>query len=175
MFGHGTRPARATAGRVSTASAATTTSGTCCCRTSSSTSRLRTRSSGTLERRSGKATIKATSLNRAAVTTRERRARCTGRTEAFDGMIFRADLQSEGPFCRCDPQGCTPCLKRLAPKAPNDPSPLLTEKRSHTMAVDPPAREITSRHRIDRRSLLPLAARRDAVAACATRLDLRMD
>src|SRR6516164_6112265 len=55
MFGHGTRPARATAGRVSTASAATTTSGTCCCRTSSSTSRLRTRSSGTLERRSGNA------------------------------------------------------------------------------------------------------------------------
>jgi hypothetical protein len=31
------------------------------------------------------------------------------------------------------------------------------------------AREITSRHRVDRRSLLPLAARRDAVAARATR------
>ena len=37
-----------------------------------------------------------------------------------------------------------------------------------------PAREITSRHKIDRGSLLPLAARRDAVAACATCLDLRM-
>jgi hypothetical protein len=36
------------------------------------------------------------------------------------------------------------------------------------------AREITSRHRVDRRLLLPLAARRDAVAACATYLDLRM-
>jgi hypothetical protein len=62
----------------------------------------------------------------------------------------------------------TPCLKCLAIKAPNDPSPLLTEMRSHTMAVEPPAREITSRHRFDRRSLSPLAARRYAVAACAT-------
>jgi hypothetical protein len=67
---------------------------------------------------------------------------------------------------------CTPCLKCLALKAPNDPSPLLTEKRSHTMAVDPPpAREITSRHGVDKRSL---AARRDVVADCATCLDLRM-
>jgi hypothetical protein len=49
------------------------------------------------------------------------------------------------------------CLKCLALKAPNDPSPLLTEKRSHTMAVEAPVREITSRHRIDRRSLSPLA------------------
>jgi hypothetical protein len=31
-----------------------------------------------------------------------------------------------------------------------------------------PAREITSRHRADRRSLLPLAARRDAIARNAT-------
>ena len=37
------------------------------------------------------------------------------------------------------------------------------------------AREITSRHRVDGRSLLPLAARRDAVTARVTRLDLRMD
>ena len=34
--------------------------------------------------------------------------------------------------------------------------------------------QITSRYRIDRGSLLPLAARRGAVAACATCLDLRM-
>src|SRR6516165_6437579 len=53
-------------------------------------------------------------------------------------------------------------------KAPNDPSPLLTENRSHTVAVEPQRGKITSRHRIDRRSLLPLAARRDAVADCAT-------
>ena len=33
---------------------------------------------------------------------------------------------------------------------------------------------MTSRHRIDRRSLLLLAARRDAVADCATCFDLRM-
>jgi hypothetical protein len=51
---------------------------------------------------------------------------------------------------------------------------LLTEKLSHTMAVESPARENTSRDTIDRRWLLPLAPRRDAVADCATCFDLRM-
>jgi hypothetical protein len=51
-----------------------------------------------------------------------------------------------------------PCVKCLALTAQNDPSPLLKEKQSRTMAVDPPAGEVTSRHRIDRQSLLPLAA-----------------
>jgi hypothetical protein len=39
-----------------------------------------------------------------------------------------------------------------------------------------PAREITSRHGVDKRSLLPLAARRDAVARNATsRMALEAD
>src|SRR5262249_46170270 len=70
-------------------SAATTTSSTWCCPTSSSTSRLRTRSSGTLERRSGSATTSATSLSRAAVTTREMRPRRTAPAEAFREGIRR--------------------------------------------------------------------------------------
>jgi hypothetical protein len=36
-----------------------------------------------LERRSGSVTTSATSLSKAAVTTRERRARCAARAEAF--------------------------------------------------------------------------------------------
>lgn len=67
---------------------------------------------------------------------------------------------------------CTPCLKCLALKAPIDPSPLLKEKRPHTMAVVPGRRK--SEFRIDTRSLLPFAARRYAVAGRATCLDLRM-
>jgi hypothetical protein len=65
-------------------------------------------------------------------------------------------------------------LTRLARKfrTPSICLPARDARRSYTMAVDPRAREITSRHQSDRRSLLPLAAQCDAVAACATRLDL---
>jgi len=51
--------------------------------------------------------------------------------------------------------------------------PAQDTRGSHTVAVGPSAREITSRHRIHRRSLLPLAARRDASAAGTTFLDSR--
>jgi hypothetical protein len=54
-------------------------------------------------------------------------------------------------FCSITMRSCVRCL---ALTAQNDPLPLLTEVVSHTMALEPPAREITSYHRIDMRSLL---------------------
>jgi hypothetical protein len=59
------------------------------------------------ERRSGSATISATSLNIAAVTTRERRARCTARADEFDvmvfGPLFRVKVHFSGAILRVGP------------------------------------------------------------------------
>jgi hypothetical protein len=60
-------------------------------------------------------------------------------------------------------------MRREQWQAPAEPTMFLEDD------LATPATKINSRHRVDRRSLLPLAARRDAVAACATRFDLRID
>ena len=72
------------------------------------------------------------------------------------------------------PSALPPTRLALEFRTPSKCLPARNSVPLHTVAVEPPAREISSRHRVDRRSLLPLAARRDAVAACATCVDLRM-
>src|SRR6185312_3760299 len=62
-------------------------------------------------------------------------------------------------------------LLALKFRTPSICVPVQDARRSHTVALEPRAREITSRHRVDKRSLSPLAAQCDAVATCETCLE----